>query len=329
MALDNLYGFDFGDLYNGDTGERVDLSQNVSTLPTGYQLPTIQTASPRFTPPGASPYQAPSEAPPDWAGFRSEFNDPISSGYEARLNGILDQLSQPDPRMNALFKSFSESLQPDPRLGEIYSQIQRQTAETEARQKQALGQYKNYVLPRIDELRLPAYTQTQEAARRVGSFDAFERERQVAKQNVIQKLAQLGHASTSGTVANALAQVDQQFNSLRSGRENELLLEGINLESARKSEADRLMASLQAAQLDPSLLAGLLAGSGGAGQIAQAGNTGRNESLALLGSLQAQLAGQNLNRLTSAAQLAYTLPQLQLENLRLVQQLFPTGQIPF
>lgn len=108
-----------------------------------------------------------------------------------------------------------------------------------------IGAFREFVTgTRVPELRAEPFTETEEAARRVATFDQLEVDRQQAKRNVIEQMGGLGHTPTSGLVARALQNVDRQFDQERSRRETALHLEGINIRERRRSEADALMGQL-------------------------------------------------------------------------------------
>lgn len=262
------------------------------------------------------------------------FTDPISRQYEGRINELYDQFMSPDmSRFDEAFAALSGPIASNPEIAKIIAELQKQAGLWGEQRTASLDEYGNYIRPRVEELRAPAFSSTQEAGRRVASFDAMERERQQAKQNVIAQFEQLGHAPTSGVVAQALADVDRRFDSDRAKRENNLLLEAVNIESGRKSQADQLMGLLQSAQVDPAMLGMITnaltsAGELGVGEMsvqAQAQSAAR----AAFANLAAQLGNLRMEQMTRAGQFAATLPQLQQSNIDLISQLFPRFQIDF
>lgn len=305
------------------------------------------------------------------------FNDPVSSQFEdivnrttnrleqpvndprltEALNMLRGQLNAPNPMLQAGFDALTKAMQPDPRVTAAVEQMSSQLQSLLAAQKQKeveeLKRYREYVLPRVAELRADPFTTTEEKGRRVQTFDNMERERTSTKQRVLEQLGGLGHAPTSGVVLRALEDVDRRFDALHAAGENQLLLEGTNIRDQRRANADRLMAGLpelamqeaglQGQQLQ-SLIAGLTGGIGTIGTLGlsgqelaqsgatQMGNFGiQNRGLDLntigqFGGLVNQIVGMDEMRMRDAVSIASMLPAMQNENIRLALQLF--GTIP-
>lgn len=101
---------------------------------------------------------------------------------------------------------------------------------------------------RAGELNADPFSDTEEQAMRVKTFDNMERARRVAEQQTRERMGAQGHAMSSGTVESAVQQVLNQFSGLRAQGENDLLTSMIGERQRRRSEAMSLEQALAEAE---------------------------------------------------------------------------------
>jgi hypothetical protein len=90
----------------------------------------------------------------------------------------------------------------------------------------------------LEDAQKPAFTATEDAARRAAAFTGIESNRDTGLTRAKQTLASLGHGQKSGTIADALSKVNTSADQARAGAERDLVIEG-----AAKTERQRGMAA--------------------------------------------------------------------------------------
>ena len=188
-------------------------------------------------------------------GLGNYFNDPTQQfavgGVQQRLQGIEQALGS-QPGLGAIPGLTQQAIDqwsgPQQMPGATQSILQ-QIAEmfSGARPQNAqLQQSVEGLRSRISELRQAPFSAGEDAALRAAAFDQLEQDRSAAKQRVLEQLGGMGHAPTSGIVARALQEVDQQYDQFRAQNTNQLAMYGIQLKDQRGAQADALEQSLSA-----------------------------------------------------------------------------------
>lgn len=111
----------------------------------------------------------------------------------------------------------------------------------------AVTQLRSY----LARLQGPAYTPAQTDLIKTQTLDPLERQRQAARQQVVQRLAARGITPSSGIVERALEDVDQQFNQLRTQTEAGFARGAIGLERENAERAAQLAPFITQFQRQP------------------------------------------------------------------------------
>ena len=151
-------------------------------------------------------------------GGPSEFSDPWGSTLESAVSSLLGKL-------NAAPQSQY--------LDQLLAGLQTDQATAKANAKALAGQ----LTARATELKAPPYTAGNEANIRAQAFDALEKRRQETLKNAKNDVYARGFAPTSGLVQDATNQVNQQFETQRTGIEAGLLNQALAEGQARKNQA--------------------------------------------------------------------------------------------
>ena len=291
-----------------DTGpDQVDAtmasSMRAQGMNAGYPsegTPPVMSAPPpginRGYPSEGTPRIWPDQAPGMNAGYPSEGTPPIATGrmklgpngpyWDPNDTGPDQTAAQPTPMPAAA----SAGAAPTP--GGTFSDPASASMEALINQRtQALNTpYQNPDFqPAIDQLRRyltqlngPAYTPQQADLQQTQALDPLERQRQAAKQQIVERLAARGMGAGSGLLERALEDVDRQFNQMRTTVQSGFANRAVDLQRQNQ---------MTAAQLAP--------------QIA---------------SLQQQQFGGNEARQMSAVQLSQIVPQIAWQRLMGAQQ---------
>lgn len=179
-----------------------------SGTPSGPPGPTGPTPTPGPTATPTPPALPPPTIPgvPVTPYSPNIFTDPAAQ--------LLEDLSR--ARLNELFAPVE-----DPYLGRLTDAIQRRIAEKNTPIKNAaLDDLDRLLQERITSLQGAPFTDQQEQAIRAKLFDQLEQNRQSEIKSAVERLAALGHGSTSGTIQEAINQVNKRYDQLRAQAEN-------------------------------------------------------------------------------------------------------------
>jgi hypothetical protein len=97
---------------------------------------------------------------------------------------------------------------------------------------------------RVKQLQGPVFSDGEEEAMRTKLFDQTERDRQSRIKSAIERMAALGHGKTSGTITDAVEQVNRGFDSTRATQQNNLTTSMIDERQNRLNQALQLMSSI-------------------------------------------------------------------------------------
>lgn len=154
-------------------------------------------------------------------GQTNEFTDPITSNYERlvtdRVNQLLQTFSLPE------FQQLKQLLQA--RIGQLGS------PETT---------FSNALRQRISELNAPVYSAGEENALRVRAFDRLQQMKDAEKRAAADRLMAMGHAPSSGTIAQAYADIDRKYQGIEASLQSDLFTNAIGERQRRSDEATQL-----------------------------------------------------------------------------------------
>lgn len=95
----------------------------------------------------------------------------------------------------------------------------------------------DYMRKYFEQLQGPAYTPAQLDVMQTQALDPLERQRQAARQQVIQRLASHGIAPSSGIVEKALQDVDNQYNTIRAQTQSHFATNAIDTQKRQLAQA--------------------------------------------------------------------------------------------
>ena len=154
------------------------------------------------------------------------FDDPNLRLYEEGIRKRIGELTQPvvDPYRDRL-------------IAELQDRMAGLRAPIESPQYDQLLRDLN---TRMEELRGPLYGESEENLLRTTDLDAINRQREEAKRDMVGRLAQLGHEKDSGTIAEAMLQIDRYYDQLSTQAQTAFSTEAIRQTQARKGQAIEL-----------------------------------------------------------------------------------------
>lgn len=261
-----------------------------------FNLGGYQQAPPQNQLPGVS-YGLPTYDNP--YELRGLFNDPATIPMMSALTTRMQQLQQPGPQFGeyegALRSGLSQLMHPlanDPTVAAAMQKLMAGGGGMPGNPYEA--QYATHTGEQYADLMKEPFSAGEEAAMKEKYLGQIELDHGTARQQMLEHLAAMGNAPTSGTAVAALQQVDQHFEQLRAAAQNQLLTDTVGLRDKRHAEA--LAAS---------------AGLGGFGQNAQ--------------QIAAQYRNIQMQSIAQAAQLA--LAQRQAAQDRLIQGIGVGGNL--
>jgi hypothetical protein len=136
-------------------------------------------------------------------GGTSVFNDPATSNFESLLNGMINKFATP-------------KVPPD--------------------YQQAIDQLNGY----LKQLNGPTYTPEQMGMLQTQALDPINQQHDVARQQTLQRLANQGITPSSGIAQQALQQVDQSFEQMRTQAQNQFSANAVNLSRQNAATAASL-----------------------------------------------------------------------------------------
>lgn len=159
------------------------------------------------------------------AGFPG-FDDPNLRLYEEGIRRRIEELKQQvsDPYRDRL-------------IAELQDRMASLRAPFESPQ---FDQLLRDLTTRMEELRGPLYGESEENLLRTTDLDAIARQREEAKRDMVGRLAQLGHEKDSGTIAEAMIQIDRYYDQLATQAQTAFSTEAIRQIQARKGQAIEL-----------------------------------------------------------------------------------------
>jgi hypothetical protein len=150
-----------------------------------------------------APAQAPPSPPAPAYGGTSVFNDPATTQFESLLNRMVNQFATP---------------------------------KTPPDQQQAVDQLNKY----LAQLNGPTYTPEQMGMLQTQALDPINQQHDVARQQTLQRLANQGIGPSSGIAQQALQQVDQAFEQMRTQTQNQFASNAVNLSRQNAATAASL-----------------------------------------------------------------------------------------
>src|SRR5690606_34616246 len=188
------------DPFTGSRG-RMDASAGVSPDPASLSArPAVPSLAGRSAQPltGAS---APAASGP------FGFDDPATSFFLSALSSRLSSLAAPGPSFGESEAALRAALRPDPTITSVIKTLASRMGRPSVPGNPHAQQFVERTNARIAELLAGPFSEGDEAALRASFFDQDERDRQAAKQQVLERMGALGHAPTSGPVIEALLEV--------------------------------------------------------------------------------------------------------------------------
>lgn len=155
--------------------------------------------------------------------YMAQFNDPLTQQYERMLQSQTGLYQQQQAQMQ-----------------EQAARAQQTRSATEA----AVARLTQFLNQRAGQLQQPAYTGSEAEVMRTRALEPIEQDRQAAKQRALLRASQLGHGETSGTVLQALNDVDAGADQSRAAAQNQLAYRQIEEERNRQQEAQQLLTLL-------------------------------------------------------------------------------------
>jgi hypothetical protein len=160
-------------------------------------------------------------------GFQSQFSDPSSAQLETFLQRYLGELDQ----------------QRGQQAGANADLRARQAQAQEATQRLIA-----FMQQRAQQLQGPAYTGAEQEVFRTQALDPIERDRQASHRRSLERTSARGMAPTSGLAELDAQNIDQSFDRLRAGSQNQLAYRQINEQRSREQEAQALLAAIPQTQ---------------------------------------------------------------------------------
>jgi hypothetical protein len=160
-------------------------------------------------------------------GFQSQFSDPSSAQLETFLQRYLGELDQQRGQQDGA------------------------NADLRARQAQAQEATQRliaFMQQRAQQLQGPAYTGAEQEVFRTQALDPIERDRQASHRRSLERTSARGMAPTSGLAELDAQNIDQSFDRLRAGSQNQLAYRQINEQRSREQEAQALLAAIPQTQ---------------------------------------------------------------------------------
>jgi hypothetical protein len=213
---------------------------------------------------------------PQTTGYQPDgaiFDDPIGSWVEQFVRARVDALGQ--NVSDADRAQYAQMLRTQ--IGGLLSP---QASSPE-------GQYDRILQEQIDYLDQPTFSASEDAAIQAASFDGIERDRQVARQRVLEELGRRNMTPGSGPAIAALQSVDQHFDTLKQQARQQLNTYALDANRSRRQQrvqTGETAANVAAGRRQQALATGE--------SLVNLGTTTRNEynqnqmtALALLGAL--------------------------------------------
>jgi len=237
-------------------------------------------------------------SPPPIAQNTPVFSDPATAEWERNLRAMVDRLNQPQqaPDYGALIEQMRNA-------------VSRYTTPADNPDFQP---YVDYMRKYFAQLQGPAYTPAQQDLIQTQALDPLERQKQSARQQVIQRLAAQGISPSSGIMEKALQAVDTQFAQLETQSRAGFATNAINLERQNAAQAGQVGGAISGAQQQNTTFND------------QRFNQGLNLQKSLVDT-ENQFANTNEQRAMQAIQLLFQLPQLADTRLGLANQTLQGG----
>lgn len=152
--------------------------------------------------------------------YANVFSDPLTKQYESLLQAQL-----------GLYQSQQ-------------AEMQRRAQEAEARRAQtaeAVKRLEEFVNQRVDKLKGPAYTGTEQEVLRTQFLDPLERDRGAAQKRALEQISARGLTPESGISQELMRLVDQEFNQYRTQGQGAIATRQIEEQRSREQEAQKLL----------------------------------------------------------------------------------------
>lgn len=163
------------------------------------------------------------EAPGD------QYNDPYTQFLEQILKGRIGSLGEGvnDPYRQQLMSAYQQ------RANALGSAAEPQYQALIQRMEQ-----------RFNDLQGPGYTGAEGEAIRTQALDPIENDRAAAKKRIIERMAAMGHTMESGTMQQAINEVDKAFDGMRATTQTTLATTDVQRREGRQQRADAIKGAL-------------------------------------------------------------------------------------